>query len=240
MSQLPVFPPLLTGLAAGPANPVAIAVAQAERGVEAGLLVWSQTEERLRAALVLAPETHLEEAMAGIVACAVAMQNALGVLAPPETSVHLDWTGELRLNGAHVGGLRMICPETDAKAEPLWMVVALDLTLRLPDNLEPGQTPNWNALNQEGCGEVDGITLLETWARHSLLWLNGLDDPAGRSALHREWKGLVWNLGKETSVALPGETLRGMFLGVDQNFGMILKTGDDTRLLPLTRILERN
>ena len=100
--------------------------------------------------------------------------------------------------------------------------------------------PNWTALNQEGCGEVDGITLLETWARHSLLWLNGLDDPAGRSALYREWKGLVWNLGKETSVALPGETLRGMFLGVDQNFGMILKTGDDTRLLPLTRILERN
>lgn len=240
MTIAPVFPPLLTGMAAGPANPVPIAVAQAERGVDAGLLVWSQTEERLRAALVLAPETNLEQSMAALVACAVGMQNALGALAPPETAVHIDWTGELRLNGAHVGGLRAIGRDTELDQVPDWIVVALDLTLRLPDRLEPGQTPNWTALDQEGCGEIEPIALLEAWARHSLLWLSGLEEPSGRGSLYREWKGLVWNLGQAISLPLQGETLAGTFLGVDENFGMILKTASGTRLLPLTLLLERD
>ncbi|MDP2738655.1 MAG: P-loop NTPase [Pseudorhodobacter sp.] len=36
--------------------------------------------------------------------CAVGAQNALGALAPPESAVHLDWTGGIRLNGGHCGG----------------------------------------------------------------------------------------------------------------------------------------
>lgn len=239
MTLTPVFPPLLKGMAAGPSNPVPIAIAQAERGVDAGLLVWSQTEERLRAALVLAPETPLEQSMAGLIACAVGVQNALGALAPPETAVHLDWTGDLRLNGAHVGNLRAIAAQPDPAIVPDWMVVALDLTLRLPDRLEPGQTPNWTALDQEGCGDLEPITLLEAWARHSLLWLSGLDEPQGRNALYREWKGLVWNLGKQIVLPHPDGPLSGTFLGVDENFGMILKTAGGTRLLPLTDLLER-
>ncbi|WP_435258492.1 DUF4444 domain-containing protein [Thioclava sp. FR2] len=240
MTIAPVFPPLMTGMAAGPANPVPIAIAQAERGTDAGLLVWSLTDERLRAALVLAPETKLEQSMAALVACAVGMQNALGALAPPETAVHIDWTGELRLNGAHVGGLRAIGREKDLDRVPDWMVVALDLTLCLPDKLEPGQTPNWTALDQEGCGEIEPIALLEAWARHSLLWLSDLEEAQGRASLYREWKGLVWNLGQTISVPLQGETLTGTFLGVDENFGMILKTTTGTRLLPLTVLLERD
>ena len=239
MTERPVFPPLLKGLAAGPANPVPIAIAQAERGVEAGLLVWSQTEERLRAALVLAPDTPLEQAMAGLVACAVGMQNALGVLAPPETALHIDWTGDLLLNGAHVGGLRAIAPDTQPQDVPLWMVVTLDLTVSLPDSLEPGQTPDWTALDQEGCGDVEPIALLESWARHSLLWLNEVEEPQGRAKLYREWKGLVWKLGQDVTVRLPKAVLSGTFLGVDENFGMILKTGAKTELVPLTRLLER-
>lgn len=240
MTAQPIFPPLLKGMAAGPANPVAIAVSQAERGVDAGLLVWSQTEERLRAALVLAPDDPLEQAMAGLVACSVGMQNALGALAPPETAVHIDWTGELRLNGAHVGALGATSSSNDPAAIPDWLVISMELTLRLPDNLEPGQTPDWTALDQEGCGEIDTITLLEAWSRHSLLWLTALEEPQGRANLYREWKGLVWNLGKEVILPIGNHRHSGAFLGVDENFSMILKNGDATCLLPLTDLLERN
>ena len=135
---LPSFPPLMTGLATGPANPFSVACTEAEKGTDAGLLAWSLSPERLRAALVLAPEVALEPAMAALCACAVGLQNALGTLAPPETAVHLDWTGGIRINGGHAGGLHIAASTRDPAATPDWLVIGLELTLTLPDRLEPG------------------------------------------------------------------------------------------------------
>jgi biotin-(acetyl-CoA carboxylase) ligase len=228
----------MTGLATGPANPFVVACAEAEKGTDSGLLTWSLSPERLRAALVLAPEMPLGRAMAAFCACAVGLQNALGSLAPPETAVHLDWTGGIRLNGGHVGGLRVAASNRDASAEPNWLVVGLELTLELPDALEPGQTPDWTALSHEGCAEIDPIHLLEAWSRHSLIWINELEDIRGRKSLYREWQGLAWNMGNEISLPHQGERLTGIFLGVDEDFGLLLKTASGTRLIPLTTLIE--
>ena len=238
MSQVPVFPPLMTGLAAGPANPFAIACDQAERGTDAGLIAWSVSPERLRAAIVLAPETPLEPAMAGFIACGVGLQNALGALVPPETAVHLDWSGGIRLNGAHAGALRVAAATDDPGEEPDWLVVGMELTLSLPPDCEPGAFPDRTALDQEGCGGLDPIHILEAWSRHTLLWLNTIEDTEGRTDLHREWAGLAWKLGDTVSVAAEGTRIEGTFLGVDEHFGMLLKTNGTTRLLPLTTLLE--
>jgi len=240
MTRIPLFPPLLQGLATGPADPFRVACSQARRGVDSGLLTWSITEGRLRAALVLAPEVALEPAMAAFCACAVGAQNALGALAPPESAVHLDWTGGIRLNGGHCGGLRVAASGRDPNAVPDWLVVGLELTLHLPDDLEPGQTPDRTALDQEGGGDLDPVDLLEAWARHSLLWLNELDDPKGRSGLYRAWENLAWNLGRAISLPLDGTRLGGTFLGLDENFGMVLKTASDTRLIPLSALIEES
>lgn len=239
MNGLPVFPPLMKGLGTGPAAPFPIAVAQARRGVDAGLIAWSITDERLRAAVVLAPETALEPAMAGMVACMVGMQNALGTHAPAETAVHLDWTGGVRLNGGHSGGFHVAASTRDPIALPDWLVVGAELTLRLPPDWEPGETPDWTSLEQEACGEIDPVLLLEAWARHSLLWLNALDDPKGRADLYREWKGLAWKLGEPLTLPLDGARHAGTFLGVDENFGMLFKSGDNVpRLLPMSSLIE--
>ncbi|HCB53357.1 MAG TPA: hypothetical protein DEP41_05900, partial [Rhodobacter sp.] len=72
MNLVPRFPPLLHGLATGPTNPFTVACDQAKEGVDAGLLTWSVGFDRMRAALVLAPETALEVAMIGYGATAVA------------------------------------------------------------------------------------------------------------------------------------------------------------------------
>ncbi|MCB2135715.1 MAG: DUF4444 domain-containing protein [Rhodobacteraceae bacterium] len=238
MTLVPSFPPLLSGLAAGPANPMSIAVDMAERGTDSGLLTWSLGDERLRAALVLAPETPLEPAMAAFCICAVGLQNALGVLAPAETAVHLDWAGGIRVNGGHCGGLHVAASTRDPSETPDWLVVGFDLTLAHPAEWEPGETPDWTALDQEGCGEIVPLELLEAWSRHTLVWLNDLEEPGGRARLHREWSGLAWNLGKSVIVPVRGEQMTGTFIGVDENFGMILKTADGTKLVPLTSLIE--
>ncbi len=238
MTVVPRFPPLLTGLATGPANPFVVACDKARRGVDAGLLAWSAGPERLRAALVLAPETPLGRAMAGYVACAVGVQNALGALAPAETAVHLEWSGGVRLNGGHVGGLHVAASTRDPAAAPDWMVVGLDLTLTLPGDFEPGETPDWTSLTDESCGEIVPVELLEAWARHALVRISDIDEPGARESLHREWRGLLWRLGKTVSVPAGGTRHEGIFLGCDEDFGMLLRSGEDTRLIPLTDLIE--
>ena len=233
MTAPPAFPPLMHGEAVA-RDPFRAACARAAAGCEAGLLAHAVTADRLSAALVLAPEVPLRDAVVMLPLCAVGAQNALGALAPPEVAVHLDWDGGLRVNGARCGGLRMASDGADPDAVPGWLVVGLDLALRAEDDAAPGLEPHRTALHEEGCGEVDPVTLLEAWARHSLLWIDRWETDGPR-ALNAEWSALVHGLGGPATA----DGRAGTFTGVDERFGMLLGEGSATRLVPLTTLLER-
>jgi len=229
----PVFPPLMSGHAVtGAMDAFDTACAKAAMGCDAGLVVHNLGADVMQAALVLAPEVPLTKAMAMLPLCAVGFQNALGALAPPEVAVHLGWDGVLYLNGARCGGLRIAASHTDPDTQPDWLVVGLTLPL-WPPSEETGKTPDATALYAEGCAEVDAGDLLEAWARHTLNWINRWEDEGAR-ALHAEWRGLAHGLGEERTQG----DLTGSFLGVDEDFGMLLRQGDTTQLIPLTTLLE--
>lgn len=237
MRLTPQFPPLFAGMAAGPANPFVVACDQARQGVDAGLLVWSIGPERLRAALVLAPDTPLRDAIAGLAAVTVGFQNALGALAPAETAVQIGWPDGIRINGGLAGCFRVAASTTNPDEIPDWMVVGFDLTLELPADFEPGETPDHTALFSEHCRDVDCVDLLEAWARHSLLWINELFEPGGRQKLHTEWQGLLW--GTDRALPVPFDAAAtGHIIGCDADFGLLIKVSDDTRLIPLTQMIE--
>ena len=234
MTEAPGFPPLLSGLAAAPGEiPLARACAEAERGCDAGLIVYAPGPDALRAALVFAPEVPLHKAMAMLPLCAVGLQNALGALAPPEVGMHLDWDGGLRLNGAIAGRMRAAASATAPDEIPDWLIVGFELTI-LPESDTPGDTPDRTSLYGEGCADLDIVTLLEAWARHTLVGINRWSDD-GPAALHREWSGLAWHVDKDVQRG----TVTGRYVGIDEDFGLLLKTGDTTRLYPLTDLLER-
>lgn len=238
MKLTPQFPPLLAGMAAGPANPFVVACDQARKGVDPGLLVWSVGSERLRAALVLTPETPLREAMAGFAAAAVGLQNALGALAPAETAVQFDWPDGIRINGGLAGCLRAAASHQDPGEMPDWLMVGFDLTLELPADFEPGETPDHTALYLENCRDLCPVELLEAWARHTLVWITDLQEPQGRQSLHGEWQGLIRGKGKTLPLPFaPGQS--GEIIGFDENFGLLVKTDHETRLIPLSDILEK-
>lgn len=85
----------------------------------------------------------------------------------------------------------------------------------------------------EGCGDVTAPELLAAWLRHTLSWLDTWDNQ-GVASLHREWSGLVHGLKK--TVILAGQT--GTFLGTDEHLNALLKSGETTDLIPLTRLLK--
>ena len=231
--RAPAFPPLLSGHAVDAGiDPFEKACAMAALGCDAGMVVYAPGVDRLKAALVMAPEVPLERAMAMVPACGLGFQNALGALAPPEVAVHLEWAGGLRVNGASCGGLRAAAGQDDPAAMPEWLVVGLDLPLMLI-GVAPGEVADRTALYEEGCAELDPVDLLEAWARHTLVWITRWEEDGAR-ALHAQWRGLAHGIGED--IEMHGET--GTFLGVDENFGMLFRDGGTTRLIPLSTILE--
>lgn len=234
----PRFPPLFTGREVGAGiDPFAKACAQAALGCDAGLIVHDVGPRRLAAAIVFAPEVALEDAMAMLPACGVGFQNALGALAPPEVAVHLRWAGSILVNGAECGRLRAAAAAPDPDSVPDWLVVGLDVPLVPDDPDAPGAAPDRTSLAEEGCVEVAPPRLLEAWARHTLVWINRWSEE-GAGPLHAEWRGLAHGIGERVVVELRRERLEGVFVGVDERFGMLLRDGEGgTRLLPLTGLL---
>ena len=186
----------------------------------------------LRAALVFAPDVQLADAMAILPLCGVGFQNALGALGPPEVAVHLEWSGGLRINGATCGTLRVAASSADPTAEPDWMVIGLELPL-WPANDAPGDTPDQTALYSEGCADVNAMELLESWVKHTLVGINTWTED-GVKSLHKDWRGLSYGIGEDISI----NKFSGTFLGVDEQFGMLIRAGKTTHLVPLTYLLE--
>ena len=229
----PSFPPLFSGLAVeGQVDPFDKACAEAARGCDAGLVVHDLGANLLRAALVFAPDVELVDAMAMLPLCGVGFQNALGALGPPEVAVHLEWAGGLRINGASCGTLRVAASSSNPKAEPDWMVIGLELPL-WPETDTPGDIPEQTALYAEGCADVNAMELLESWVKHTLVGINTWTED-GVKALHKDWRGLSHGIGEDITM----NEVSGTFLGVDEQFGMLIRATDTTHLVPLTYLLE--
>ena len=234
----PSFPPLFEGREVAPGtDPFAKACAEAALGCDAGLIVYSIGVERLAAAIVFAPEVALEDAMAMLPACGVGFQNALGALAPPEVAVHLAWDGGILVNGASCGRLRVAAETADPGAEPGWLAIGLEVPLIPEDPDAPGAAPERTSLYEEGCVEVAPARLVEAWSRHTLVWINRWAEE-GVAPLHAEWRGLAHDMGEEIALDRPDGAMHGVFVGVDERFGLLLRQGDDTRLVPLSELLE--
>ena len=236
----PSFPPLLRGVAvkAG-VDPFAKAVSDAGRGVaEVGDLYWSPDDVTLQAAIVFAPEEPLAEALPILFAVGNGLNDSIGALAPPEVGVSHVWPTGIKVNGAWCGVLRADAATRDAAAVPDWLVVGLSLALRWPaDGPTPGEAPDLTALNEEGCGHLSAVRLLESWSRHTLSWVNRWEDGELR-AISDGWLNRAEGRGQAVAFAHGGATRRGEFMGLDEAGGMILKTEDGTEALPLLPILD--
>ena len=229
----PVFPPLLRGeeVAAGE-DPLARAAEVAAAGTDAGLIVWNASADQLAAAVILAPESPLREAMGAAFAVSVGVGDALGALGPPELAVHFEWPGTIRVNGARCGRLRAKASTADPDVEPDWLVIGVEMRFLPPPEMAdaPGAAPEDTCLFEEGCGDIALLELLESWSRHMLVWLDRLESE-GLAPIHSAWRERGWKLGEDLGDGT-------VFAGLDELGGQFLRRGERTELRPLTDLLE--
>lgn len=229
----PTFPPLLTGIAV-PGDPMSAALASVEAEVEPGAVFYGTDPMRFEAALVLAPESALADALPVAFAIALGLNDAVGALAPPEVALHLVWPDRIRVNGALCGRFTLRSSTHDPKAEPDWLILGVDVPIQTTAGTEPGATPDETCLFEEGCGDITSPDLVEAWARHMMNWLH-IFLTEGFEPLHAEWRAKAHGYGEK--IDYPST---GTFLGLDERGGMLIKTENGgTNLLPLIGFLAK-
>lgn len=232
MSVSPQFPPLFTGEAVPRhMDPFNKAVSQAVAGVDSGTVFYTESDEELRAALVLAPETPLEEAIQAVYVAQVGLAESLGALAPPEVPVHFQWPDRIKVNGALCGTVRFASDASDPKAVPNWLVIGVHVPF-IPPSGEPGETPDQTCLYEEGCGDITPTALLESWSRHTLLWLTYFLD-SGFERVHNEWRPRCDTLGEQIE-----RPRKGVFVGLDEKGRMLVRDGVMTEVVSLIEFAE--
>ncbi|QGG79270.1 hypothetical protein GH975_01300 [Litorivicinus lipolyticus] len=223
----PLFPPLLRGEAVKPGvDPFAKAISRAVAGVDSGSIFYSEAIDCLKAALVLAPEGNLTEAMQAVYVAQIGLAESLGALAPPEVPIHFVWPDRIKVNGALCGRVRFAAETTEADSNPNWLVIGIDVPF-LNTRTEPGATPDQTTLHDEGCGEVTPMALLESWSKHTLLWLTYYIN-SGFERVHNEWRPRCDTLGHDTEYPLSGT-----LVGLDEDGHMLMRQGGMTQTLSL-------
>lgn len=232
MSHTPLFPPLLSGEPVTPGtDPFDKAISQAIAGVDSGTIFYSDAAGSLKAALVLAPESTLEVAIQAVYVAQIGLAESLGALAPPETPIHFVWPNRIKVNAALCGTLRYASDTQDPDSHPNWLVIGIDIPF-IPASDEPGLNPEQTCLHAEGCGEVQPMELLESWSKHTLLWLTYfLDD--GFERVHNEWRPRCDTLGQEIETPQSG-----VFVGLDEAGRMLLRRDGMTQTLSLIEFAE--
>lgn len=190
MLDTPTLPPVFHPQPIADRDPFDAAVAAAAAGAEPGTLFWTPRRDRLAAAVVLAPDQPLADTRHAVGVTLVALADALEALGPPNLAIAFDPNSRILVNGAAVGEVAFAAPPGAVEdAVPDWAVVGVRVdVLGDPDDLDPGLHPDRTALREEGFGELEATRLLESFAHHTLFWMDVWEND-GFEPVRRAWQG---------------------------------------------------
>lgn len=157
------------------------ALRAAALGVEPGAVFWEGAYGRCRAAFVFAPDRPLGDGGFMLDLGALALFDAVAVLAPPQMPVHILRPDGLAVDGGRVATIRMAMAPCLEGAIPEWAVLGIDVAIQAGTAV-PGETPDQTCLMEEGFGDVTAADVLMHTSRYLLGWLDEWRE-AGAAAL---------------------------------------------------------
>ena len=136
-----------------------------------GSVFWAGAHGRCRAAFVFAPDRPLGDARPILDLGALALFDALAVLAAPQTPLHIVAPDGLAVDGGLVASLRAAIAPAAPGMVPDWAVLGLDVAVA-GGGASPGDTPGQTSLQEEGFGDATPADVLTHTCRHLLGWLD--------------------------------------------------------------------
>ena len=136
--------------------------------------------------MVLEPEEPLRTARRAVYAGLAALADALAALAPPEKAIEFVWPGTIEIDGGVAGGGQLAWPDTPENEPPPWLVFGgMIRTVSMAEG-DPGLRPLSAALEDEGFDDFGSARLVESFARHLMVQVDGWQDE-GFAAVARDY-----------------------------------------------------
>ncbi len=223
----PTFPPLMSGVGISvPDQPFSHAVNGAQNGaLGAGSVIWARNTAIMDWAIVLEPDVPLATALQMGPLAMVAASDCIGALAPPQVGLMFRWPGTILVNGGEAGFVEIAASSPDLDTVPDWIVVHVSVRLKGDDRQEPGERPDVTSLDEEGCPGLTRTTMIESYSRHFMTWLNSWNDD-GFHPVHSAWVFRAHGLQEDFSLDMPHRRVSGIFTGLDEEGNLLLKSGE--------------
>jgi BirA family biotin operon repressor/biotin-[acetyl-CoA-carboxylase] ligase len=207
----------------------------ARNGYPAGTVVWAhdQTAGRgrqgnswtsyagnLYMSMIFRPDVNASLAGQFSFLAALALAETLQEWLPHSTGIALKWPNDVLLNGKKAAGILL---ETEAQGlRPVpWIVVGMGVNVR-------GAPEGAVSFLDFGIDDIEAGQVLEKLAAR-LMALQGVWQKNGFAPIREGWLKYAHNIGGSINVRLPKETLKGMFLGIDESGALELELEDGTR-----------
>lgn len=182
---------------------------------------WQSPEGNLYCSLILRPECPVGRAAEFGFIAALAIYDTIGSLAEPGTQANVKWPNDVLVHDRKVAGI-LLETEGSGKDMPDWVVLGVGINVEsFPADTEFPAT----SLREEGLGTVQVVDVLQSFARHFLVWTTRwLDD--GFEPVRQNWAWRAKGIGKPIEVRLEKETLTGTFREMDASGALVLDQGD--------------
>jgi biotin-(acetyl-CoA carboxylase) ligase len=152
----------------------------------AGTLVYVGRFDLAEFAVVLEPDEPLRTARRAYYAGLAALADALAAHAPPDKAIEFVWPGGIQIDGGSVGGGQLAWPDTPEDELPQWLVFGgMIRTVSMAEG-DPGLRPLSAALEDEGFDDFGSARLVESFARHLMVQVDGWQDE-GFAAVARDY-----------------------------------------------------
>lgn len=189
---------------------------------------WISGERNLHCAVILRPDDPFEICTQLSLLASVCTSQAITVVGEPMEELRLGWPNDVYLNRGKVAAVQL-SGELRANSGVNWMVVSVNVNaFEHPTSLGFAAS----SLRGEGFETFDRVTLMESFAREFLAWLNRWVDE-GLAPVRKAW---LWRgewTDQERSVEYGGNRYSGVFESLEDNGTLILKTARGKRSFAL-------
>jgi biotin-(acetyl-CoA carboxylase) ligase len=174
----------------------------------AGTLVWVRRFDIVEFAVVLEPDEPLAAARRSHYLAMCALYDALAVHAPPEKLIQFVWPDAILVDGGLVAGARLGWPKKAGEKEPpAWLVFGAMVRTAIMGVAEPGAIRDAAALEDEGFDELGPGRLIETFARHLMVWTDVWQQDGFRPIAEHYLQRVVADAQTECSIDGVGDFL---------------------------------